>query len=174
MRCTAGTWVAHGSTTAFAAGVVTRGVLLDLAVDGPLPSGYPVTGRDLDAAEERQRVRIESGDALVVRCGWAETVDPENPMPGMSLDAVRWMHRRGVALYVGDIGDGHPGLDPTCPLPLHLVALPLMGMPLVDAAKVDDLAAVCAEMGRYGFLFVAAPPRIHGLTGVPVNPLAVF
>lgn len=58
--------VRHGSTTAFAAGVVTRGVLLDLAADGPLPGG-PVTGQDLDAAEAREGVTLEPGDALVVR-----------------------------------------------------------------------------------------------------------
>ncbi|MEU7043653.1 cyclase family protein [Streptomyces varsoviensis] len=164
----------HGSTTAFASGIVTRGVLLDLAADGPLPGGHPVTGRDLDAAEERHGVRLKSGDALVIRCGWTETHDPERPMPGMSLDAVRWMHRRGVSLYLGDIGDAHPALDPACPLPLHEVALPLLGLPLVDAAEVDELAAVCAELGRYAFLLTLAPPRIHGLTGVPVNPLAIF
>jgi hypothetical protein len=39
---------------------------------------------------------------------------------------------------------------------------------------VDELAAVCAELGRYTFLLTVAPPRIHGLTGVPVNPLAIF
>lgn len=164
----------HGSTAAYAAGIATRGILLDLAADGPLPSGHAVTSRDLEAAEERQGVRLESGDALVVRCGWPMTPVPGRPMPGMSLDAVRWMHRRGAALYAGDIGDAHPGLDPACPLPLHGVALPLMGLPLIDAAEVDDLAAVCAELGRYAFLLIVAPPRIHGLTGVPVNPLAIF
>ncbi|MGK7229602.1 cyclase family protein [Streptomyces hygroscopicus] len=164
----------HGSTAAYAAGIATRGILLDLAADGPLPSGHAVTSRDLEAAEERQGVRLESGDALVVRCGWPMTPVPGRPMPGMSLDAVRWMHRRGAALYAGDIGDAHPGLDPACPLPLHGVALPLMGLPLIDAAEVDDLAAVCAELGRYAFLLTVAPPRIHGLTGVPVNPLAIF
>ncbi|MFE2499874.1 cyclase family protein [Streptomyces scopuliridis] len=166
--------VQHCSTTAFASGIVTRGVLLDLAVNGPLPSGYAVTSRDFDAAEERQGVRLESGDALVVRCGWPMTPDPARPMPGMSLDAVRWMHHRGVALYVGDIGDAHPALDPACPAPLHGVGLPLMGMPLIDAAELEELAAVSAELGRYTFLLTAAPPRIHGLTGVPVNPLALF
>ncbi|MFF5672888.1 cyclase family protein [Streptomyces hygroscopicus] len=164
----------HGSTAAYAAGIATRGILLDLAADGPLPSGHAVTSRDLEAAEERQGVRLESGDALVVRCGWPMTPVPGRPMPGMSLDAVRWMHRRGAALYAGDIGDAHPDLDPACPSPLHGVALPLMGLPLIDAAEVDDLAAVCAELGRYAFLLTVAPPRIHGLTGVPVNPLAIF
>ncbi|MEK8169794.1 hypothetical protein NKH77_08230 [Streptomyces sp. M19] len=55
---------------------------------------------------------MESGDALVVRCGWLYTIDPERPMPGVTLDAVRWMHRRGVSLYAGDLGDAYPPLDP--------------------------------------------------------------
>lgn len=162
----------HASTTAFADGVVTRGILLDLAADGPLPAGHPVTARDLEAAEEREGVRLESGDALVIRGGWVLTADP--PVPGISADAVLWMHRRGVSLYAGDIGDARPALNPGTPSPLHKIALVLLGMPLIDVAYLDDLAAVCAELSRHSFLLSIAPPRIHGLTGVPVNPLAIF
>lgn len=43
--------VRHGSTTAFADGTITRGVLLDLAPGNRLPAAHPVTGTDLDAAE---------------------------------------------------------------------------------------------------------------------------
>lgn len=50
----------------------------------------------------------------------------------------------------------------------------MLGMPLIDAANVDELAAVCADVLRYSFLLTIAPPRIHGLTGVPVNPLAIL
>ncbi|PRY44464.1 cyclase family protein [Umezawaea tangerina] len=164
----------HGSTTAFAEGFVTRGVLLDLAAGGPLPAGHPVTSVDLDAAEERQGVRLEPGDALVVRCGWGSAPDPSGPLPGMSVDAVRWMHRRGVSLFIADVGEALPPLDPARPLPLHAIGLAMMGMPLVDAAAVDDLAAVSAELGRSSFLLSFAPPRFLGLTGVPVNPLAIF
>jgi kynurenine formamidase len=166
--------VAHGSTRAFADGIVTRGVLLDLALDGPLPPAHPVTGDDLDAAEERLGVRLEPGDALIARLGYTMTSRPEKPLPGISLDAVRWMHRRGVSVYAGDIGDSVPPLDRAVPAPLHLVGLHRMGLLLVDSAKVDDLAAVCAELSRYSFLLTVAPPRIHGMTGVPVNPLAIF
>jgi kynurenine formamidase len=166
------TGVTHASTATFASGVVTRGMLLDLAADGPLPGDHPVTARDLDAAEEREGVTIESGDALVLRGGWSLTAHP--PVPGVSADAVRWMHRRGVSLYVGDIGDARPALSPGAPSPLHKIALVKLGMPLLDVAKVDDLAAVCAELSRYSFLLVIAPPRINGLTGVPVNPIAIF
>jgi hypothetical protein len=87
-------------------------VLLDLAADGPLPGG-PVTGRDLDAAEEREGVTLEPGDALVIRGGRTLTDDP--PVPGISTDAVWWMHRRGVSLYAGDIGDARPALSPGAP-----------------------------------------------------------
>jgi kynurenine formamidase len=166
--------VHHGSTAAFSEGVVTRGVLLDLTGDGPLPEGYAVTAHDLESAEHRENVRVEPGDALVVRCGWEFTPDPGRSSPGMSLDAVRWMHRRGVSLYAGDIGDAFPPLDPAVPFPLHGVAITRMGMPLIDAANVDDLAAVCMEMGRHSFLLSTAPPRINGATGLPVNPIAIF
>jgi hypothetical protein len=48
-------------------------------------------------------------------------------------------------------------------------------MPLIDGAKVDDLAALCAELDRrHAFLLVTAPPRLRAATGVSVNPLAVF
>jgi kynurenine formamidase len=163
--------VTHGSTTAFAAGVVTRGVLLDLAADGPVTGG-PVAGADLDAAEEREGVTLESGDALVVRGG--RTVKDDPPVPGISVDAVRWMHRRGVSLYAGDIGDARPPLNPGAPSPLHKIALVRLGMPLIDAANVGELAAVCAGLSRYSFLLSVAPPRIQGMTGIPVNPLAIF
>ncbi|MFJ4651147.1 cyclase family protein [Nocardia sp. NPDC088792] len=167
--------VTFASTTAFAAGIVTRGVLLDLAVEEPLPAGHAVTSRDFEDAEQRQGVEVGAGDALAVRFGWpADPLIADRPTPGISLDAVRWMHRRGVALYTGDRGDAHPALDPDGPSPLHGIALGRMAMPLIDGSQLDDLAALCAELKRYSFLLTVGPPRIHGLTGVTVNPIAVF
>jgi hypothetical protein len=49
-----------------------------------------------------------------------------------------------------------------------------LGMPLIDAASLEELAAVCARLSRYSFLLAVAPPRIHGMTGISVNPLASF
>jgi len=166
--------VVHGSTTAFADGVVTRGVLLDLAPGDRLAAGHPVIGADLEAAETRGGVPLAPGDALVVRGGWTVSWDGGTPTPGMTVDAIAWMHQRGVSLYAGDIGDAFPPMDPQLPMPLHMVGLTRLGMPLIDGAQVDDLAAVCAELGRYAFLLTVAPPRLHGATGVPVNPLAIF
>ncbi|MGQ4515588.1 cyclase family protein [Streptomyces sp. DW26H14] len=166
--------VTFASTAAFAAGIVTRGVLLDLAADEPVPAGYAVTSRDLEQAEERQGVQVRSGDALAVRFGWQALPAAGTPTPGISVDAVRWMHHREVSVYTGDWGDAFPPLDPAGPSPLHGVALGRMAMPLIDCSQLDDLASVCAELGRYSFLLVVAPPRVHGLTGSPVNPIALF
>ena len=49
-----------------------------------------------------------------------------------------------------------------------------MGMPLLDNANLDDLAAACAEVGRWEFLLMVAPLRVRGGTGSPVNPIAVL
>ncbi|WP_218920431.1 cyclase family protein [Lentzea guizhouensis] len=62
--------VTHGAADVFAGGIVTRGVLLDLAPGGQLPDGHPVTAGDLDVAAARVGVVVEPGDALVVRAGW--------------------------------------------------------------------------------------------------------
>jgi kynurenine formamidase len=166
--------VRHGSTAIFEHGVLTRGVLLDLAADGPLPEGHGVTGADLESACDRGRVQVRSGDAIVVRGGWDYVTSRHRRLPGMTLDAVSWMHRHDVAVYTGDIGDAHPPIDPRVPGPLHRVGLALLGMPLIDVSDPAELAAACAEEGRYSFLFVAAPPRLSAASGVPVNPLAIF
>lgn len=164
----------HGSTAVFGQGVVTRGVFADLAADGPLPAGHGVTGAQLEAACARAGVEVRSGDALVVRGGWDYAASRDRHVPGMTLDAVAWMHRHDVAVYAGDIGDGRPPVDPRIPGPLHRVALARLGMPLIDVADPTDLAAACAEEERATFLFVAAPPRLGAASGVPVNPIAIF
>ncbi|MEV6631554.1 cyclase family protein [Actinoplanes sp. NPDC051470] len=168
------TGVTHGATHVYADGILTRGVLLDLAPGTRLAAGHAVTAADLDAAAERAGVEVQSGDALVIRAGWASGTDFGQGMPGMTVGAVRWMHDHGIAIYAGDIGDAHPPLKDEFPGALHRLGLARLGIPLVDGASTDAAATICAELGRYTFLFVVAVPRIAGTTGLPVNPLAIF
>jgi kynurenine formamidase len=49
-----------------------------------------------------------------------------------------------------------------------------MGLVLLDFCLVEELARTCRELRRFEFLFVAAPLPVHGGTGSPVNPLAIF
>lgn len=168
------TGVTHGAADVFACGIVTRGVLLDLAPGDRLPDGHAVTAGDLEAAAARAGVVVESGDALVVRAGWDRVPDHGRALPGMTSGAVRWMHERGISLYAGDIGDASPPVRDDVPGALHRLGLLRLGLVLVDGAQCEELAAACEEQGRHTFLFVAAVPRILGTTGLPVNPLAVF
>lgn len=172
-----GATLRHGSTSAFVGGITTRGVLLDLAPGDRLPAGHLVASADLSAAEERAGLRVETGDALVVRGGWAARDDIGAALPSFDLDTLRWLADREVAVIASDIGDRLPG--PGAPLhepalPLHEIGRARLGLPLIDGAEAEELAEVCHEIGRYEFLFVAAPMPIHGCTGVPVNPMAIF
>jgi len=73
----------------------------------------------------------------------------------------------------GRDGDGQPAAT-RFPLAFHQLALAAMGLVLLDHARVEPLAETCRELGRYEFLFVAAPLALPGGTGSPVNPLAIF
>lgn len=166
------TGVRHASADHAAAGIVTRGVLLDLAPDrGRLDASHRVTATDLDAALDRAGTSVYPGDAIVVRGGWDTDQPMAQPVPGLDLSAVNWLDGHGAALYIGDISDARP---PSFPLSMHQVALARLGLPLVDAADLGDLADRCAALQRWSFMLVLAPPRITGTTGLPVNPIAIF
>jgi kynurenine formamidase len=49
-----------------------------------------------------------------------------------------------------------------------------MGIHLLDFLQFEDLVPRCEEAERWEFLFVAAPLRIEGGTGSPVNPIAIL
>lgn len=171
-EATAGGTIKHGSTSVLVGGIATRGVLLDLAPGGQLPEGHAVTDSDLDNAELQMGVHVESGDALVLRGGWAQRYGIQAAVPHLSLDAVRWIARREIALYAGDIGD--PPLTAGASMWMHGTALPRLGLPLIDNPDVSALAQTCAELGRDTFFFVLGALPVVGATGVPVNPLAIF
>jgi kynurenine formamidase len=164
--------VRHGSADNFAAGIITRGILLDLAPDDvPLKPEHRISSADLDRILDKSGVHLQLGDAIAVRAGWDVNRPMHEPVPGLDLSAIAWLHAHDVSVYIGDVGDPRP---PTFPLPLHQVALARLGLPLVDAAALDDLATTCRAEQRCSFLLVLAPPPITGTTGLPVNPIAIF
>jgi len=63
---------------------------------------------------------------------------------------------------------------PQWPFPVHQIGIVSMGLHLIDNVRVAPLAARCAELGRWSFLFAMAPLRIPKGTGCPVNPVAVL
>ena len=69
--------------------------------------------------------------------------------------------------------DGRPSGHPGFGMSPHL-AIPFLGLALVDNTDPKRLAAACAEEGRNEFLFTATPLRLVGATGTPAYPLAIF
>jgi kynurenine formamidase len=158
-------------------GIVGRGVLLDVAAlhGGPLAPGTAVRVRDLEAAARRQRVTLRPGDLLAVRTG-AGIRNTRERRAGLHPECLPWLQRHAIAVLLGD-GDSDvaplPGFD-RWQSPIHSVAIPHLGLPLVDNAELDALAATAGRLGRYEFLLVIAPWRLTGATSSPVNPIAVF
>lgn len=176
------TGLTHGSVLAQRDGVVTRGVLLDVALargQDWLAAGEPVTPADLDAAAQAAGVEVGSGDAVIVRVGLEPREEAEGPeditvRAGLTPDCLRWFHDRDIALYGGDCFDLLPSGSEEYPWIFHQVALAAMGLVLLDNVAVEELAAVCTAENRWEFLLSVAPLRIPGGTGSAVNPLAVF
>lgn len=171
-----------GSVYAQRDGIVTRGVLLDVAAARGVPYLAPeetVTAEDLTAAEEHAGVRVESGDAVFVHIGLERreaeqgTEDPA-ARAGLDGDCLPWLHEREVAVYSGDCVERIPYPSEAVPLPLHQVGLVAMGLVLLDCPRLADLVTACSDAGRAEFLLTVAPLRLRGATGSPVNPLCVF
>ena len=171
-----------GAIEAMAEGVVTRGVLLDVAsamgVDYLDPTAMIGPG-ELEAAEQYGGVTARKGDAVMVRSGRMVHEAQDNPpdpghRAGLDMEAVRWLHRRQVAVYGGDCIEKLPSPYPGLPLPLHSLGLAGMGLALLDWPDTEALRSACSEEGRAEFVLMMAPLRLQGATGSAVNPLCIF
>ena len=165
-------------------GFVTRGVLLDITkVRGKqwFDPGEAVFPEDLEAAEKAQGVRVEEGDAMLVRIGWFKRGIELGPsprsegLPGLNAAVIPWLHQRGVAL-IGTDGtqDARPNGYKNFSAPVHQVGIVAMGLWLLDDGNFEGLAQTCQELNRWEFLFMLSPLRIPGATASPVTPLAMF
>ncbi len=164
-------------------GITSRGVLLDVAAgrkEGHVTVGHPVTPRELDAAAERAGVRVEPGDVAVVRSGDAafrrahpEWVARVSPHPGLHISCLEWFREKDIAAIAWDMMDERPIGYAGFGMGVHL-AIPFLGLALVDNTDPERLATACAEEGRHEFLFSATPIRLVGSTGAPAHPVAIF
>ena len=178
-----------GSITAYATGLVGRGVMLDAARHRKvkwLEPGEAVNRAELEAIEKAQGVKIGEGDILVFRTGhharrlelgaWSNEPPPAGEgKAGLHVDTVPWMHERRIAAFLPD-GDGEtvPSHVEDMPYPIHPLQLVAMGMCISDSLQLEELAQACEEEGRFEFMVVGLPLRLPGATGTPWNPIAIF
>lgn len=164
--------------------LVSRGVLLDVArargVDRCEPG--PVTADDLSAAEDAAGVPVGAGDVVLVRTGQVQLFHAGDnvayafPAPGMDCSVAPWFRDRDVAAVATDtIGfEQLPSDVEGVMLPVHLLHLVEMGMTQGQNWDLEELAAACADGGRYAFLLDASPLPFVGAVGSPVNPVAIL
>jgi kynurenine formamidase len=179
---------AHGATKLgihrLHAGIVTRGVLLDIpalrGVDA-LEPGEPVFPEDLEAAEEKAGLTVREGDALLVRTGRWRWRDEHGPWDagrraaGLDASCLPWLRARDVATLGSDgVSDVLPSRVEGVGMPIHTVVIVAMGIHLMDNLDLDTLGAACAEETRWEFLLTVAPLVLRRGTASPVNPIAVF
>ena len=164
--------------------IVTRGVLLDAArlkgLDWIEP-GTAIMAQDILDAEAKFGFKISKGDAVLLRSGhfnkrekdgfW----DPHNLSAGFHVEVMQLLKERKVSV-IGADGDSDVRPSPVEGVgsPIHVLALPALGIPLLDNLHLEKLGLACEQENRWTFQFVLAPLNIPGGTGSPVDPIAVF
>jgi kynurenine formamidase len=174
-----------------AKGMQGRGVLVDF-------SRHYGRERQLIGFEElmkvmkEDKVRIEAGDMLVVRTGFAEVImemqgKPDSEVLHRSCSALDgaderlldWITESGIVAICADnyaveayparAREGRKSL-----LPLHHHCLFKLGLPLAELWYLKDLAEALHGLGRNRFLLTAPPLRLPGAVGSPVTPVATI
>jgi kynurenine formamidase len=173
--------------TAYAQGIVGRGVLLDIPrLRGVkwLEPGEAVTQEELEHAENAEGVRLGEGDIFLFRTGhhrrrlelgpWNNGYDGEGKA-GLDAASMRMLHDRKVAAFLPD-GDGEtvPSNVEGVAYPIHALQIAAMGMTAADSLQFEELVKVCEEEHRWEFMVVATPLRLPGGTGSLFNPIAIF
>ncbi len=176
---------AKNSILNFKNGIITRGVLMDMArhkgVDY-LEPGTPIYPEDLDAWEKKAGVKVQPGDVMIVRTGrWARR-DARGPwsiqqdgLAGLHMSCAKWMHARDVAIIGGDgAQDVLPSAVAGISQPIHLLSLVAMGMPIFDNCDLELIGREAEKRRRWEFLVTASPAAVPGATGSVLNPIATF
>jgi len=163
-------------------GIVTRGILLDIAAYEEvqvLPPDYEITDKVLDEVAEKEGMEVKTGDVLCIRTGlgWElmqrEGLEemPPPPHPGLVLTAAKWATEREVCAVFTDC----PGMDK---LP-YAEPGPLAAHRWLEWAHgtYGGQNFNFAEISRdrvYTFCFVGAPVPIVGGSGGWIAPLAII
>ena len=165
-------------------GLVGRAVLLDvprLRETRWMEPGEHVFPEDLETAERAQGVRVGPGDILLVRtghsrrCNEVEPWDTQQAKAGLHPTTALFLAERRVSALGSDgNNDTAPSTTDGIAFPMHVLTVNAMGIHLLDYLQFEDLVPQCEARGRWEFFFVAAPLRLIGGTGSPLNPIAIF
>ncbi len=132
---------------------------------------------------EKQGVRVEAGDFVIIRTGQMERCLTEQAWggyaggdaPGVRFENCYWCQEKQIAAICSDTWgvEVRPNETDEVNQPWHWVVIPAMGLTMGEMFFVKELAEDCAADGCYEFMFCGPPLVITGGTGSPINPLAI-
>ena len=159
--------------------IMRRAVLLDITglrgVEA-LSADAVVTPEDLEAASEAGSIKVQAGDVVLLRTGWAQFWDDHHRYvtggnrkhvcgPGPEVKAARWLSERKVFAAGSDtLAFEHM---PSPEMAVHVHLLVESGVHIIENLNLEELA----RDGVHELLFIAAPLRIRGGTGSPMRPI---
>lgn len=158
--------------------IIRRGVLLDV----PLVRGVDVLGgddevtdTDLAAAEKKHGIRVQEGDVVLIRTGWARFFDADPGkfhaadavVPGVGINAAQWLGDRKIS-YTGSDTTAYEKVNKT-QLKVHRMMLTQFGVQIMESMNLEELA----RDKVYEFLFITLALQIRGATGSPIRPIAL-
>jgi kynurenine formamidase len=188
-----------GNANAYIPKSAMRGVLLDVAkfkgVDY-LGDKYLITPKDLDDCAKWAKVKIQPGDAILIRTGfmkhwsdkiiksggtlrWSATQDGH---PGPGGACIKWVQDNKIGLWGADniafehIVPVEPEVNKTYKVglvPLHVAVLSMLGCPFQELLNLDELSEDCAKDGIYEFFYVWTPLNFWNATGGLISPIAI-
>jgi kynurenine formamidase len=166
-----------------AIGIVTRGVLIDVAKQrgvAYLKPGDYVTPDDVEQAAGL----LEPGDAALIRLGGtlAGGIPPDGTnskhgtWPGLHPECVEVLAKRDISVLATDsAGDVFPSpYAHICRSPVHTLCLTFYGIHLLHNMDLEALSRACDEEDAHAFLFCVSALHMTRVTGSLVSPVAVL
>jgi len=182
--------------------IVGRGVLIDIGrhrthLGKPIDhaGGEALDISELDDTLAAQDVQLRTGDLLLIRTGWAQwfldeaTADQRAQIHtskictglAQSQAAIDWFADHQVALAASDtfalerlpaVADSPFGSDTDHGM-MHQELIALLGLPIGELWKLDELGEDCDLDRRYECLLTVKPLNLTGGVGSPANATAI-
>lgn len=141
-----------------------------------LPAGYRVTRGDLVGALDKQGVKLEQGDVVLIRTGRMQDYEDassymDNP-PGMGMAAARFLVEENGAMIVGADNlsfEAFPSEVENNYVPLHSYLLAEQGTPIMELVYLQALS----RDRVYEFAFIGGSLKLRGSDAAPIRPIAL-
>ena len=158
--------------------VIARGIMLDLAgMHGldVLPPSHGIGAKELDDCLKHQGTELMPGDVVLLRTGmmkyWLDTPKFIANTPGLNREGAEYLCKGGAIMIGADnlTLEQVPSTEPGNYLPVHCYMFAEAGVPIMEMAQLDELAADKV----YEFAFIGACIKLRGATGSPMRPVAM-